>query len=597
MSLRTTLLFVIISGFVFGFSKANADDWTTYYEKSGFQKTPRYTETRTYFQKLADFSQFARLEKFGETPEGRSLDLLIISKDKVFEAGSVKSLNKPIVLIENCIHPGESEGKDASMMLARDLLVKNQYPEILENVILLIIPIFNADGHEQFGAYNRINQNGPEEMGWRVTATRLNLNRDFMKADTPEMRAWLKMFGQWDPHLFIDCHTTDGADFQYDIKYYVDTHDAFGGLISRWARADFLPSFLPRVEKMGHILGPYCGLIDEKHPESGVRCGVWPPRLSNPYVTLRNRGGLLIETHSLKDYKTRVSATYDFLVCALQEVSENRGRLIRAVAAEDACCQALGKKYDPSVQFPLTFEMTEQGDSMLYHGYVIEPQTGVISGAEYLTYRQIPRDVPTVAFNHVKPVVSVPVPLGYLIPRQWQEVLAILEFHEIQMFRLVQSITDTFQVYRFSEPQWAVAPYEGRHRVSFQTQAFEEKHNLPAGTIYVPVSQPNAKLLMNLVEPDAPDALIRWGFFNTIFEIKEYFEEYSMEPLAQKMAAENPALQAEFDAKLAADTSFAASPNQRLLFFYERSPYWDPLKDCYPIFRVIQPLPTKLLSY
>lgn len=591
MFCRVSIVFLIILWPLFSSSVAQTDDWITFYEKSGFRKTAPYAETRAYFQKLADFSQFARLEQFGETPEGRALDLLIISRDKHFKPEPAKASGKPIVMIENCIHPGESEGKDASMMLARDLLVKNQYPEILDSVTLLIIPMLNPDGHERFGAYNRINQNGPDEMGWRVTATRLNLNRDFMKADTPEMRAWLKMFGQWDPHLFIDCHTTDGADFQYDIKYYIDTHDEFGGAISRWAREDFLPNFIPRTEALGHILGPYCGLIDARHPEMGLRCGVWPPRLSNPYVTLRNRGGMLIETHSLKDYKTRVTATYDFLLCALQEVTDNAEKLVTAVAAEDARCQALGRKYDPAVKFPLAFKTTAQGDSMVYRGYIVKPKQGVISGTEYLTYQQIPKDVPTVTYNTVEPVKSVPVPRGYLVPRQWQEVLSILQLHEIQMFRLEQEVTGLFQVYRFEEPKWAATPYEGRHRVSFKTQMVEEKHTLPVGTVYVPVSQTHAKLLMHLLEPAAPDALIRWGFFNTIFEQKEYFEKYAMEPLAQKMAAENPALKAEFEKKLASDSAFATSPHRRLMFFYQRSPYWDPAKNRYPIFRATRPIP------
>jgi hypothetical protein len=595
MLFRPKIIFLLIWLIPFA-AVVRAEDWTTFYEKSNFRQTPRFAETHAYFQKLADYSPRARLEIFGETPEGRALELLIISNEKHFKPGPAKTSGKPIVLIENCIHPGESEGKDASMLLARDLLVKNKYPEILDKLTLLIIPIINPDGHERFGAFNRINQNGPDEMGWRVTATRLNLNRDFMKADAPEMCAWLKMFGQWDPHLFIDCHTSDGADFQYDILYYLDQHDEFGGAISRWARQEFLPNFLPRVEARGHILGQYCGLLDEKRPEMGLRCGVWPPRLSNVYVTLRNRGGLLLETHSLKDYQTRVTATYDFLLSALQEIAQNPTRLIRAVAAEDARVELLGKKYDPAIQIPLTFQSTTQVDSILYRGYAVVPQPGRISGAEYLTYQPIPRDIPTVAFNAVEPVVSVPVPLGYLIPRQWQDVLEILELHEIQLFRLEQEIADTFQVYHVEDPVWATAPYEGRLRVSFKTRQQAEKHTLPAGTVYAPVSQPNAKILIHLLEPQAPDALIGWGFFNTIFEIKEYFENYSMEPLAQKMAADNPALNAEFAAKLAQDSVFAASPAQRLMFFYQRSPYWDSARNRYPVFRVIKPLAPNLLS-
>jgi len=570
-------------------------DWLTTTERSGFRQTARYQETNDYFFRFAQASPWVKIIPFGKSPEGRTLFLVIIDRQQHFSPQATQAASKPIVLIENCIHPGECEGKDASMMLVRDLVIHRQFPDVLEKVILIIIPIFNVDGHERFSPFNRINQNGPAEMGWRVTATRLNLNRDFMKADTPEMRAWLKLFNDWQPHLFIDTHTTDGADFQYDILYNIDTHPEFGGAISQWAREVFLPEFIPACEAKGHLLCPYAGLIDRTDPAKGLRGGVWPPRLSNPYVTLRNRAGLLLETHSLKDYQTRVRASYDFILAALQIVARNPAALLNAVASEDTRCQSMGKLYDPGQHFALTFQTTLKADSLFYRGYQFEIREGLVSGQKYLVYRPEPADVHTVYYNHVTPLITVPIPLGYLIPQQWQGVIDVIRAHGIQIFRLTEAISDSFQCYRFQNPRWSDAPYEGRFRVSFEKKIGTEKFSLPAGTIYIPLAQQNARLILHLLEPDAPDALIRWGFFNTIFEQKEYFEHYTMEPLAQQMLAADPQLKDEFETKLAADSTFAKDSYQRLMFFYQRSPYWDQNQNRYPVLRVIRPVQQKVL--
>ncbi|MBN1348858.1 M14 family metallopeptidase [candidate division KSB1 bacterium] len=571
-------------------TSTQAEDWLTYYEKSGKLETPRYAETMAYCSKLAAASPKIEFINFGTSPEGRTIPMLIISKDEAFTAAEAHTTGKPIVLIENCIHPGESEGKDASLMFARDLAIYNIFPHLFDRLILLIIPIFNVDGHERFSPYNRINQNGPKEMGWRVTATRLNLNRDFMKVDTPEMRAFMKLFNEWLPHLFIDCHTTNGADHQYALAYNIDTHQEFGGAISEWAKNDFLPAINQTCEQSGLIVGPYAGLIDKKHPEKGLRGGVWPPRLSNAYITLRNRAGLLIETHSLKAYDTRVDATYQFLVAALEELAAHPDKLLLAIQKEDSLCSQMGSAYDPETRFPLRFKSAGTGERLVYRGYRIVEKDGFISGAPYVTYEKTPVDIPTIYFNDVEPSVSVSIPRGYLIPQQWRETIDVLKIHGIKTFRLSERLVDEFECYRFSDATFQAAPYEGRHPVSFTTQPVIEKMIYEAGSVYVPLQQTRAKLIMHLLEPQAPDALIYWGFFNTIFEQKEYFEDYVMEPLAQKMANESLQLRAEFQQKLASDSSFAANARQRLQFFYQRSAYWDPQLNLYPVARVTRPL-------
>ena len=578
-------------------NQQNSRNWLTFYEKSYRLETPRYTETMDYFSRLDKASPIAKMTKFGVSPEGRDLNLFIISSDKHFTPQKAQTSGKPIVLIQCCIHPGESEGKDAAMMLARDLVIHEKYPEILDKLIITIIPIFNVDGHERFGPYNRINQNGPKEMGWRVTATRLNLNRDFVKADAPEMCAWLAMYNQWKPHLLYDCHTTDGVDHQYVLTYKIDTHKDFGGAVSTWAKNDFLPAILPACEAKGHIIGPFAGLVDKRHPENGLMGGVWRPMLSNPYATVRNRGGVLIETHSLKPYTARVQATYDFILVGLQEIAKNPEKLIQAVSEEDERASQLGRVFDSGKKFTLRYRTRrDKGDSMIYRGYRFEVKQGKISNTEYLSYTNDIRDVPTILFEDVEPAVTVSPPLGYLIPQQWTDIIEVVKLHGTKILRLAEDVTGEFECYRFTDVKFSPNSYEGRQRVSYQTHAVIENRAFKAGTIYVPLGCPESKIIMQMLEPQAPDALAGWGFFNIIFEQREYFETYMMESMAQKMAAENPTLMREFEEELKADSTFAANPRKRLQFFYEHSPYWDKEMNLYPVARVTKPLRAKLID-
>ena len=220
--------------------------WITDFEASGGLRTPRYKETIAYCRRLAQASPWVHYSSFGTSPQGRGLPLVILSNERAFDPASASRTGKVIVLIQSCIHAGEPDGKDASLMLMREIAITKTRASLLDHAILLFIPIFNVDGHERFGPHNRINQNGPEEAGWRVNAQNLNLNRDYMKADTPEMRAWLRLFVSWMPDLFVDCHVTDGMDFQYDVTYGVEYAQNIEPVLSRWLKGSLIPGMLPR---------------------------------------------------------------------------------------------------------------------------------------------------------------------------------------------------------------------------------------------------------------------------------------------------------------------------------------------------------------
>ena len=296
-------------------------DWQTRAEQTDYRETAPYADTIAYAQRLASASPLLHFESFGKSGEGRQLPLLIAAEAETFTPEAAHSAGKAVVLIQACIHAGEPDGKDAGFALLRDIAITKTQPDLLKNVVVLFIPIYNTDGHERSSPFNRINQNGPAELGWRTTTSYQNLNRDYMKADTPETRAWLSLWNRWQPDLFIDCHVTDGADYQYNITYQFEHHEGIAPSVLSWEREVMNGKVFPAMEAAGNIVSWYLEFADNRDFSKGIRDFNGSPRFSTGYVHLRNRPGILIETHMLKPYKPRVIGTYDFLRFILEEVN------------------------------------------------------------------------------------------------------------------------------------------------------------------------------------------------------------------------------------------------------------------------------------
>lgn len=585
------LLFIFTLNLQSVFTQEIPDQWLTKAEKTNFLETSRYQETIEYCKKLSKESQYVHYTTFGKSGEDRDLPLLLVSKDKIFDPKKAARTSKTIILIQNGIHSGEIEGKDASLMLVRDIVITKRYFHLLDSLILLIIPIYNVDGHERFSPYNRINQNGPKEMGWRTNATNLNLNRDYMKAEAPETRAFLKLFTSWLPDFFIDVHTTNGADYQYVLTYSIDYQENVSIPVRKWITENFLPDVLKRLEQKGYPAAPYIWLKDNKDPSKGMFGGISPPRLSNSYVTLHNRPGLLIETHMLKNYQQRVEGVYQFLVSVLEHFNINSSSLKYAVRfADQLTIESLN---DP---FPLKFEPTGEADSLLFLGFKAIIETSSVSGTEWVTWTDQPMSVVIPWYNKVRVKTSVTPPKAYLIPRQWKNIIDVLRLHGIQVEVLKQPVEIDAEYYRFKNPYWQEKPYEGRHPVSFSLEKNYAKKKFNSGTFLIRLNQRTAKLAIHLLEPEAPDALVTWGYFDSIFEQKEYAEQYVLEKLAREMLKNNPSLKQEFEELIERDAEFAKNPQARLNFFYQRSPYWDQEINLYPVVRSMQEIdiPTEI---
>lgn len=575
---------------------APAPDWRTRAEATDYRETARYEETADYCRRLAAaHPEAVRLQSLGRSPEGRDVLALVVSTAGRFTPREARADGGDVVFVNACIHPGECEGKDAGLALLRDLLVngENARDPVLDGLTLLFVPIHGVDGHERFGPFHRINQLGPVGgQGWRTSAQNYNLNRDWLKADAPEMRAVLGLWREWQPDLLIDSHTTDGADYQYDLTWslatYADQHPA----VAAWQRAAFVGNIFPALEKQGHKLAPYIVLKNPADPREGFEDGAAPPRFSTGYAAVRNRAGLLVETHSLKDYRTRVAATYALLRATLAYLHAHPGDLSRATrqADEETTARRLPQP------FPLSLKPGPGSEPFAFRGFATTRAISPVSGVPTVRFDATrPETFPVPFFNEIRPVRTVTPPrFGYVVPAAWTVVLERLREHGIAFATLDRPWTAEVGTYHFDRVEWEPRPFENHHAVKdMEMKMVHRRMEFPAGSAVVDLAQPAAKVIVHLLEPEGPDSLLRWGYLDAIFEQKEYADDYLLEPMAREMLAGDPALAAEFERRLMADPKFAGSAAARLDFFYRRTPYWDERLNVYPIGRLEAPPPER----
>jgi hypothetical protein len=551
---------------------AGDDQWRTVFEKSGGTETGRYPETVEFCRRLDAASPRIEYRSFGTSPEGRELPLLLVN---------AADTTKPLLFVIAGIHSGEIDGKDAGLLLLRDAFVFNKLPGLFDRVRFAFVPILNVDGHERFSAFNRVNQNGPKETGWRTTAQNLNLNRDWLKADAPEMRALLTEIVRLNPDFLMDVHVSDGADYQYVLTYSMNDHENELPPLRAWNRDLFIPKVKQALRESGYDLARMVSFRDSRNPASGWESDIAPPRFSTGYGTVTNRPFFLLETHSLKDYRTRVTATCELLKAVIQVVGGQAPTLRSACRMADSLAASLaGKPY--SLNWKLT------GDSAMvdFLGVEFHREYSETLGDSVVHWGNIPVHLRIPYFEHNVPTDSVVVPLAYVIPPAWNTLTTVLEVHGVPVRRLKKPVELKVETYRFSHVKFATKPYEGRFRPEFQAEPFRKTDVFPAGSAVVMLDHRQAQVAVHLLEPDGPDSFVRWGFMNQIFEQKEYAEDYVMDTLATRMLRESPNLAAEFEKRLT-DSTFARSPEQRRQFFYERSPYWDERKDLCPVGRVV----------
>ncbi|WP_076413967.1 M14 family metallopeptidase [Shewanella sp. UCD-KL12] len=551
------------------------DEWATPFEQNGLKTSPSYDDTFIWLDKL--IAQTDKLKKIsiGKSPQGRDIWMIVASNEGAETSKALAENNKPSILVQAGIHSGEIDGKDAGMMLLRDIVLGDK-GSLLDNANLLFVPIFSVDGHERVSKYNRVNQRGPVNMGWRTTAKNLNLNRDYAKADALEMQHMLRAINEWQPSLYIDVHVTDGIDYQYDVTFGYNLPQGLSPSSYAWLENSYRPAIESALSSQGHIPGPLVFAIDNTDLSKGMSLWNASPRYSNGYGDARHLPTILIENHSLKPYKQRVLGTYVMLEATLKTVGKQATKLKSAIKQD---------KYNYAPRITLTWKEVQQQQGWDFKGIEYQMETSPISGNEVVRWTGVPKlypDLPVI--GNTVPDISITRPSAYYIPPQWQEVIERLEIHGIRMTRLEKPTKIKLDQYALSAPKFKQADYEGRQRVIADASLKSVVANLPTGTVKIVTQQPLGDLAILLLEPQSPDSLLQWGLFNPIFTRTEYIENYAVEPLAAQMLNTDPQLQQAFD-KALQDKAFAADPKVRLRWFYERSPYYDAQYLQYPVLR------------
>lgn len=555
-------------------------DLTTTFEKSNCLETDDYEGTIAYAKQLAKQFKEVHYQSIATTAQGREVPLLIVDENGYTKPKKIRKSGKTIILVESCIHPGEPNGKDAMFLLIRNMLRGRENGDLLKDFSFLFLPVLSPDGLANFSPFNRINQNGPLEMGWRVNANGFNLNRDFTKLDTPELRGFVEMFNRWQPDLFFDTHATNGADYQYVTTYSIEDFGNYDPNISDWLNRVWEPKIKTAMADLGFPITRYIEFHPWGDPTAPLFDESFSAMFSEAYTTARNCPGILIETHMLKPYKDRVLSTYNMIVETLRIISDNPEIFKNALAE--------AKKNDLSVkEIPINMQ-SELNDTLWtdFLGYHFDTVHSDITGGWYYAYDITrPETRRTMRFRATRPEKTLAVPKEYIIPAQYKEVIDIVKAHGFEMSLLKSEKTLKVSTYRFDNVSFAPLPSEGRCRVAhFDVVEITKDVTFPKGSAVVKTTQNGIRLLMNLLEPEMQGSLFEWGFFNNVLQRVEYFEVYKMEPMAREMLAADPFLAEQFQQwKAALPADKPLSQYEILNWFYERSPYFDKNYRVYPI--------------
>ena len=555
-------------------------DLTTTFEKSNYLETDDYEGTIAYAKQLAKQFKEVHYQSIGQTVTGRDVPLLIIDKDGYTKPKKIRNSGRCVVLVQSCIHPGEPNGKDAMFLLIRNMLRGRENGDLLNDFSFLFIPVLSPDGLANFSPFNRINQNGPKQMGWRVNAQGLNLNRDFTKLDTPELRGFAALFNQWQPDLFFDTHATDGADYQYVTTYSVEAFGNYDAGLSQWLSSVWEPKIKAAMNELDIPITRYIEFHPWGDPTGSLYDESFSAMFSEAYTMARNCPGILLETHMLKPYKDRVLSTYHMIVETLRIIAADKANFQNALAQAKNNDLNLGEL---SINMQSELNDTIWEDFLGYHFDTVQSD---VTGSWYYSYDPTkPETRKTRRIRATRPEKTLNVPKEYIIPAQYKEVIDIVKAHGFEMNLLKSEKTLQVNTYRFSDVSFMPTPSEGRCRVArFNTEEITKEVVFPKGSAVVKTSQNGVRLLMNLLEPEMHGSLFEWGFFNHVLQRVEYFEVYKMEPMAQAMLAADPFLKEQFEAwKASFPKDKQPSQYTILNWFYERSPYCDKNYLVYPI--------------
>jgi len=557
----------------------NTTDFITVFEKSHGTETATYHETITFYKQLANIYSQISIQEMGKTDSGEPLHLVTWNSDLEFDYTKIRQSNKLILLINNGIHPGESDGIDATMMLFRDLVQgKIKAPK---NTVLVTIPIYNVGGSLNRNTGTRANQNGPKEYGFRGNARNYDLNRDFIKCDTENAKSFAQIFHLVQPDVFIDNHVSNGADYQYTLTHLFTQHNKLGGSLGEFLNKKMMPDLEAKLAQKNWDITPYVNVFNQV-PEIGFSQFMDYPRYSTGYTALWNVLGMMVETHMLKPYKQRVEGTYELMISMIEIIEEN---------SEDIGLLREGAFYSlkEGTTYPINWEIdTTQTTTLNFKGFEGSMVTSEVTGSQRLKYdRNKPFTKEVIYQNFYNPTIEVTVPNAYIIPQGWFDVIDLLKLNQVKMTQFEKDTTLTVQSYKIVNFETRDIAYEGHYpHYNTNVDTNEETVTFRKGDYYISTNQPAKRYLLETLEPQAPDSFFNWNFFDTILQQKEGFSPYVFEDTAKEMLESNAELKAEFENKKESDKSFSANWYAQLNWIYEQSNHAEKAYMQYPAYRI-----------
>lgn len=557
----------------------STSEYITQFEKSDGKETATYTETIDFYIKLAKEFPEINIQTIGETDSGYPLHLVTYNLDSDFNFKKLQE-NKTIILINNGIHPGESDGIDATMMFFRDLAIEKIASP--ENTVITTIPIYNIGGALNRNSNSRANQNGPESYGFRGNALNYDLNRDFIKADTKNAKTFTAIYHLVKPDIFIDNHVSNGADYQYTLTHLFTQHNKLGLDLGDYLNDNLMPKLEQKLAEDEWDITPYVNVYNSV-PEKGFSQFMDYPRYSSGYTTLWNTVGMMVETHMLKPYNKRVEGTYAILNKML-EIAETDGHKIKELRAKS------NKEVLELTEYPVQWELDTTRTSILnFKGYEADTLISAVTGFNRLKYdTSRPFTKPVTYQNYYKPSEKIKIPSAYLLKKSNYKVLDLLSQNKINYTLLKKDTLVEVEAYKIENYETRKNSYEG-HYLHFDTKvaASTKKVQFLQGDIFVPVKQEGIRYILETLEPSATDSFFNWNFFDAILQQKEGFSPYVFEDIALKLLQDNNLLNEAFQLKKSTDENFSNNWYAQLEYIYQNSKYYEDAHLQYPVYRVV----------
>ncbi len=548
------------------------------------QITTTYRECIDYYELLASTFPEIKCDPVYMTDSGHPLHQVVIDQDKDFDPAIIRKKGKTILFINNGIHPGEPEGIDATMMLARDLLQEASHHELLKKLVIVIIPVYNIDGCLNRTAFSRANQNGPEFYGFRGNDKNLDLNRDFIKCDSRNAQSFNRIFTYWNPDVMIDNHTSNGADYQHFMTLITTQEDKLGPVLGEYTRKTVNPALFAGMKSKGWDMITYVNA--EGPPEDGgIEQFLETARFSSGYGALHHCISFMPETHMLKPYPPRVRSTYDLMKVMIDFLAKN-GEEVKAIKQKEI------ENFKTVSKVPINWELDKSKFEMVeFKGFKAGKKLSKVTGAVRLYYdRSQPFTMNIPYYNHFIATDTIEKPFAYIIPQAWKEVIDRLTWNHLHLEQLATDIKLNVEYYRIVDFKPSRGAYEGKHPYSnTKIEKFEHEKQFRAGDYIIYTDQPGARYIIECLEPQANDSYFNWNFFDGILNQKEYFSDYVFEDLAEEFLINNPDIARQLEDKKKEDEKFRNTPEAILDWVYRKSPWYEPTHQVYPVARLLKP--------